>query len=247
MLREMVPIPGVMSTPTIRLDATATLVPLVRFGAALHRRRTRRGEALAALARQSVTWLPDQLLQIELGQIPLTDDDVVALAVLYQLSGKPVPRGDRIDLVLDRTTSVEVADPFGHSAADDPEGGSVDGALRRFLALAVLLGPLDRVPLRLSAASEALDVEIDQLVRRADRLARDDSATIWSLGRDLGRRVVVPEAGVRVAETYQGTLVIISRADRRTRRRTNRAAGPLSELLGPGDATSRSNAAVVDC
>ena len=233
MHRSVLPIPGVMSTPTVRLDASAILVPLVRFGAALHRRRTRRGEALAALARQTERWLPDQLLQIELGQVPLTDDDVVELASIYQLSGKPVPQGDRIDLVLDRTASAEVSDPFRRDGVEPTTPSMIEDALRRFLALAVVLGPLDRVPLRLSAASEALGVDIDRLVRQAHELARDDAAAIRSLARELGQRVVVPEAGVQVAETNEGTLVIISRADRRTRRRTAHAAGTLDALLGP--------------
>jgi len=220
-----------MSTSTIDLDATAILVPLVRFGEALHRCRTRRGDSLAALSRTSDRWLPDQLLQIEQGHVALTDDDVIALADLYRLTGRVVPRGDRIDLVLDRTASADVVVPFGHGIGEDPGGSSIDDALRRFLALAVVLGPIERVPLRLSAAADALDVEIDQLVRRADALARDEAATIRALGRDLEGRVVVPEAGVQVAETHLGTLVIISRADRRASHRTGRAAGPLDVLL----------------
>lgn len=213
----------------ISVDAPSTMVPTVRFGAVLHRSRTRRGQTLASLARGSDDWLPDALIAVERGAAPLTDPQVVALARLYELDGHPVPRRDGIELVLDRTivSDRDRAEPARHLCRPDE-------TIVRFLALAVLLGPLEQVPLRLSALAEAVDLELDDAVERADRIARHDARLVRAMAGEMRARTVVPEAGLLVAECPSGTLVVISRIDRRRRRRARAAAGPLLELLGAG-------------
>jgi len=192
------------------LDLDLPLVPSARLGAALHRARTRSGATMAALARDSAgRFLPDDLVLVERGAVEPTDDTITALVGLYGLSGRPLPTGASIELVLDRSPSTLV----GRSSDAATTGGAAstgpEWVAARLVALSVLLG-LDVTTGLLGTAvvSEALERPPTAVVELIDDVLHRYAPEIGGIITRIEQRVVVPAAGILVAETPMGSLLV---------------------------------------
>lgn len=205
--------------------ADRSLVPSARFGSALHRERTRRDETVTAVARNSGgSFLPDSLIAIERGDTALADDDVVALAELYGLPARSLPRPSEVEFVLDRSTGVRPGAYLASDADDVPP----DALVARLVALSVLVG-LDATtgPHGVGAVADALDQPLSEAVELMARVMADRSEDLTSLIATIETRVVVPEVGVLVADTPIGSLMMVGR-------RTPSTFGPATDVAADG-------------
>lgn len=188
------------------------LVPGARFGAALHRTRSRSGASLAGLARASDgRYLPDQLVAIERGAVVLDDRAVAELADLYELPQRPWPQPSSLLVVLDRAAASEFVAPGEPSRAVSSDAWIA----ARFVALSVLLGAgLTSGSLGIDALADGLDRSVDETVDLVSRALENDADRVRSMVAAMEHRVVVPEVGFLVGETTCGTLIVVGRGPR---------------------------------
>lgn len=191
------------------------LVSSRRFGAALSAARAVDGASLVAMSRRcDQWWRPDELAGFEQGRTPLEDSSVIALTRLYRLSGCPLPDHEAFELLVDRSTSTEVA-----TSGEDPSLSSdqlqpAAIVVIRAVAVARLCGaPL--TPMDLVVLGDVVGhtpAELKAVLRDVESNGVIDSAV-----GGLASHIVVPLTGVLIAETSAGSLLAVRPAGRRGR------------------------------
>lgn len=209
------------------------VVPLARFGAALHRSRVGSGESLASIARAvDGRFLPDQLVAIERGDLRIGDDDVAALVGPYGLASRGWPPASSLELVLDRVEVTGGARRPSIVGSHEEQARWIAG---RFVSLSVLLG-LDVLsgPVGLDVLAEAIEAPVDVAVTHVAAVLEHDAARIGSMIAAVEERIVVPEVGFLVGTTTTGSLLIARRTGGGGTDVSGRqiaAAGRLTDLL----------------
>lgn len=184
-----------------------SVVPLARFGAALHRARIGASESLAGIARLSEgRFLPDQLVAIERGDVALDDDAIEALVGPYGLAERGWPANSTLELVLDR---VEMS---GIGATVSAPDVSPTWLATRCMALSVLLGlDVTSGPIGLRAFADAVELPHDSAIDVLGDVLANHAASIGETIERLEGRTVVPEVGFLVGATSTGSLVLARR------------------------------------
>ncbi len=193
------------------MDANpTTLVPPRRFGSLLRHARTSSGielEKLALISNFGVVELED----IEQGRQQLDDQQLAEILSLYGIeNAELVPERSQLIIDLDHgRIAVDQADiTVGPSA-------NADAVLTRYLALVYRLRdlplgtPLHLRDLDLDVLSTALSLEPATVESRLEQLMLQRDVVLTDQRR-LRRRLLVPLAGVVVAATAVGVLVLVS-------------------------------------
>lgn len=159
--------------------------------------------------RSGGRFTPGSLADIERGRMPIDDGTARVVTTLYELENGPVvPERSRLVVDLD---SQELA--IG-SAALDIGSREVDDVLARYLSLLYILRSIEpgkELTLRepdLEVLSETLFTEIASVERRLGELML--SGKVDDRTKSLLRRFLIPSAGLLVAATTVGSLVIVS-------------------------------------
>jgi transcriptional regulator with XRE-family HTH domain len=179
----------------------------------LRETREQRGETREQIAgRLGDGATPDLLGEVENGTFDLTDRDVAILSDAYGVQTRElVPARSRLVIDLDEGT-VAVAEQVRAFVSDDP-----DQVLTRYLSLVYALRglpPGTPVPLRdldLAVLGQALRMGAGEVEARLVGLMQDPEQRVGTTTRDLRKRLVVPAAGLLVAVTAVGALVLITR------------------------------------
>lgn len=205
----------------------APLVSMGRFGATLHRARRRSEESLAALSKRSGgRWMPDDLVAVERGVRRLSDLQVREIAWVYSLPMAAwSARGTH--LVLDRSTACDLDGSAGPVVADLDEARRTVAC--RVVAVSVAIGidvvagdGLDAV----AAAAELSPTGASELI---GEVLAEDHALLAGTVDEMSAAVAVPAAGIAVACTAAGTLVLASRGP--AERAWVPAAAPLEDVV----------------
>jgi hypothetical protein len=175
----------------------------------LHAHRSATDVTASSLSRQCDGWWgPDDLLEVERGAWPLDDAGVVSICHLYGLAGRGLPASDALELVIDRTDSSELVDDgAGLSRATGELGLIRLEALRRILGGVAVASDAS-----LEVLSVAFDMSTDEVrsaLAHADGPGRD---AVSEVAAALVDRVVVPTAGLLVATTPSGSVMLARRA-----------------------------------
>jgi hypothetical protein len=193
-------------------------VPLRRLGLLLGDVRAQRGTSIAELASQSF-FTPEDLAAIEGGERDLTDHEVLEVLDAYAV--------DVADLLPERTHLViDLAD---HVVAVGDEQRSLAGraptpdkVLASYLSLVYTLRrtpPGTPIVLRdadLDVLARALDLAKPAVTSQLHRLMAEPTSEVQRRSRSLRGRVLVPIAGVVVAATAVGALVMVQSDDGQT-------------------------------
>ena len=193
------------------MSTTTSLVPPRRLGTLLRQARVASGLELAELAAGSELSLVE-LDDIEHGR---GDLDAVSLTELTRLYGV-----DDSGLVPERTQLVIDLDEgrIAVSHADVDVAAGPDAILARYLALVYRLRglpvgtPLHLRDVDLDVLSSALFVEAAEVERRLRRLMFDESEVARDQRR-IRHQLVLPLAGVVIAATSIGILVLVTYED----------------------------------
>lgn len=229
-----------------------SLVPPGRVGRALREARFRRGLTIeVAAAMTGGRFTPADLRAAEEGLRAMPDRDIAHLCRLYNLSsGRLMPL--RAKLVIDLHGRELTA--AGRTVSLGGRGSLPDAVLTRYLALIYRfrnVGPGVPIRLRLldlETLAESLHLSVEVAESRLYRLMHDEVAAIGQRSQLFGRRLVVPSAGVLVAITDVGSLVLEQAeeqapplpAPRRPPQLVLGApAGPLGAATGRGAALGR--------
>jgi transcriptional regulator with XRE-family HTH domain len=196
--------------------APLALVPTWRLGALLHDARERDGRTLAELAAASDRFDASGLADLEAGARPLTDDDLQHVVDLYGVDPDDLVPG-RSDLVVDLDQNRLAT--AGHSQPLAGTAPTADEVLASYLSLVYTLRsttPGTRVPLRdadLDVLARALALATPEVEHRLEDLMAHPTAELHHQSRLLRARVLVPAAGVLLAVTVAGALVVWARSD----------------------------------
>jgi hypothetical protein len=182
-------------------------------------------EAAATLTNDRFT--ADELGAAEAGRRPLSDAEVGLLCRLYGLdAGRLMPRRARLVIDLHNRNLTVGPATVGLSR----RVSLTDAVLTRYLALIYRFrGVTAGVPIRLrrldlETLAESLHLPIHDVEQRLIRLMHEEVEAIGRRSRMFGRRLVVPSAGVLVAVTETGSLVL---------EQTEEAPPPLPEPRRP--------------
>ncbi len=191
---------------------TLSLVPPARFGRLLAEARWEHGVSLESLARLTTGRFDvADLAAIEAGRRPLGDDDIALLSGAYGVHVESSLRPRRTQLVVDFDEGFLAAGQ--HRRALDP-AAAADDVLIRYLGLIVALRgavPGTPIPLRqhdLEVLADVLLIEPDEVEDRLALLMTNPRDRVGRRVRRLSRRSVVPRAGILVAATGEGLLVL---------------------------------------
>ncbi len=212
------------------------LVPPRRLGSLLRQARIAAGSELDEFATRGDFGVVD-LDDIEHGRRQIDDPTLAMLLSLYGIEDSGLlPERSRLVIDLDAgRIAVDQDDMSVDTSAD------ADRVLARYLALVYRLRDLPlgtRLHLRdvdLDVLSTALSIDAIDVETRLERLMRDKS----DVGRDQGklrRRLLVPLAGVIVAATAVGVLVLVSQSTDTTPVVGNTPTTAVSTDLGSGAA-----------
>jgi transcriptional regulator with XRE-family HTH domain len=189
------------------------LVPSARFGAVLRDVRGVLELDLDEMASRSGGRFDSSALAAYEAGLPSADEGTVeALARLYGVETRLLspPRGELvIDLVRGEVLSGEHHVPIP-TDADEP---SV--VLSRYLELVYAmrgLAPGEQFPLRgpdLQVLGEALELGVVDVEAELRELMSSSGSELETRGRRLRRRLIVPAAGILVAATAVGTLLLV--------------------------------------
>lgn len=189
----------------------ATTVPLRRLGALL---RVARGEVgLDEVARRSAgRYEVAELVEIESGEVSLTDDQVRELLAIYRADPGELA-SSRSTLVVDLDEGTVAAGPWATSF--QPDADTTDDVLARYLALVYEMRGIEPgtpVPLRtldISVLSDALELPTFDVEARLHILMDADDGRVEQLRALLRRRVLVPAIGLVVGVTGLGVLLLV--------------------------------------
>lgn len=185
-------------------------MPPRRLGALLREARAAAGDDLAAVAARSGGAVDAvRLHAVESGDVVLDDSEVRELLHLYDI---PPSVATRTELVIDLDDGTVAAGPWS-TTTEGP--AHADDVLIRYLALLYEmrgLAPGTALPLRtldLDVLSQALALPVPDVEQRLDVLMAPDDGRVDRLRRALSLRVLVPAAGLVVAATAAGALVLL--------------------------------------
>lgn len=209
--------PDGTGSPATAVAAVADpLLPPRRVGRALAQARV-----IAGLSREQVALAlggrlgEDDLLDVEAGRRALADEELAALARCYGVEVSTVVPS-RGELVVDLTEGV--LDAGGRRVDLAPAAGGRE-VLERYLALVYAMRdaqPGTTVPLRfddVSVLARVLDRDHVDVERDLLELMATASAPVRDRMRRLRGRVLLPMAGVVVAVTAAGTLLLVPPTD----------------------------------
>jgi hypothetical protein len=200
-------------------SASLTLVPSWRLGSLLSEARDRHGRTVDRLAACTDRFTAADLIAIEAGERALDDRDLEAVVALYGIDpGALVP--GRTDLVVDldqhRLATAGYTQPLAGTAPTAEE------VLASYLALVYTLRhaePGTKVPLRqadLDVLARALALAEPDIEHRLVDLMVAPTAMVRERTLLLRARVLLPAAGVLLALTVGGAIVVSSRPDQPT-------------------------------
>ena len=199
--------------------AALTLVPAWRLGALLQEARRADDRSLEQVAERSDRFDAQALTDLERGDRLLTDADVAHIVAIYGVDPDELLPG-RTDLVVDLDRSrLATAGQTQALAGGSP---TADEVLAAYLALVYTLrstDPGERIPLRdadLDVLALALALATTDVEQRLVGLMVRPTADVTVRSRLLRARVLVPAAGILVAVTVAGALVISARTPRDT-------------------------------
>jgi hypothetical protein len=204
-----------MSTAVLTVTEldTLSLVPPRRFGRLLQAQRVRSTTTLDQLERLAGGRFDrDELADVEAGRRALPDEDLVALSGLYGVHTEPAVHPRRATLTVDDepVAGHGDGDRRWHSQGDR----ALDDVLVRYLGLVVALRgavPGTTIPIRqldIGVLAGALSCEPMAIEERLASLMANPRDRVGRRVRRLSRRTVVPEAGILVAVTEGGALVL---------------------------------------
>lgn len=192
-------------------DGPLTLVPPRRLGALLAGAREERSISVRELASRSF-FTADDLLAIEAGDRDLTDPDLRELLAVYALDPEDlVP--ERAELVVDLDERSLVVGGEHHSLAG--RHPSPDEVLASYLSLVYTLRrrvPGTELVLReadMDVLARALHLAKPTVTTRLHGLMGDPAGAVQRRAGLLRGRVLVPVAGVVVAATALGALLLV--------------------------------------
>jgi hypothetical protein len=201
-------------TSATRLD-TLSLVPPARLGRLLAEARARRGRSREVIAAATgERFDAEELAEVEAGRRPLLDTHISVLVEAYGLRPSN-PRSRRTELVVDR--GEVLAGSAGGGRAGNREGWTVD-VLCRYLGLVYVLRrrtPGEDLALRqadLDVLADVLGARHAVVEERLVRLMANPGDKVGRRARRFERRVMVADAGILVAATAGGALVLEPRA-----------------------------------
>jgi hypothetical protein len=187
------------------------LVPPRRLGSLLRESRVAAGEELADVAARSGHLTAVDLDELEQGSRAIDDELLAEVVDIYGVDGIDlVPQRSRLVIDLDEglisadTTQIMVDSP-----------AEPDAVLVRYLALVHRLRgqavgtKLKIRELDVGVLATALELDEDEIERRLHRLMGDREAVEVS-ERSMRRRLLVPMAGVVVAVTAVGVLLLVA-------------------------------------
>jgi transcriptional regulator with XRE-family HTH domain len=192
------------------------LVPPRRLGRLLAEARVSRGLSLGDVSQQLGGALDDlELLEVETGRRPLSDQELEALAGLYEIETSTiVPGRSRLTVDLDegviraRAGETDI-DPSAHRS----------DVLAKYLALVYSMRavpPGTEVALRiddLDVLAEVFGAGRQELEDELHELMAGGSEPVRRRFRLLRGRLMVPVVGVVVAATTAGTLLLVPPRD----------------------------------
>jgi hypothetical protein len=194
---------------------TIAVVPARRLAKLLTEARRHQDESVTALAERSGgAFTPDDLLAIERGAHELDDDTVRRVVELYEVDpGVLALERSRLEIDLDerRVRTGTHEEPFSAPTADE--------VLTTYLSLVYTMRhatPGTPLPLRdadISVLGRVLELTSTDVESRLVDLMADPDDEVRTRHRWLRRRVLVPAAGVLVAVTAIGSLVLVSSND----------------------------------
>ena len=196
--------------------APLALVPTWRLGSLLHDARERDGRTLDELSAASDRFDASGLADLEAGARPLTDDDLQHVVALYGVDPDALVPG-RSDLVVDLDQNRLAT--AGHSQPLAGTAPTADEVLASYLSLVYTLRsttPGTRVPLRdadLDVLARALALATPEVEHRLEGLMASPTVELKEQSRLLRARVLVPAAGVLLAVTVAGALIVSTRKD----------------------------------
>ncbi len=189
---------------------TLSLVPPARFGRVLTERRWDQGINLDRLAGFTGGRFGSQdLADIEAGRRLLNDEDLCLVSEVYGVEVEPGLMPRRTRLIVDPTQTVSSAGPRPRSVAD-----GIEDVLTRYLGLILALrGAAAGIAISLRQAdlevlSDTLWLEPEEVEARLAVLMTNPRDRVGRRARRLARRTVIPEAGIMVAGTGEGLLVL---------------------------------------
>jgi len=196
--------------------APISLVPTGRLGALLRDSRDHDGRSLEDLAEASGRFDALALADVEAGDRTLTDPDLAHVLALYGVDPDVfVP--DRTDLIVD-LDHLELA-TAGHTQPLAGNAPTAEVVLASYLSLVYALRsmtPGTRVPLRdrdLDVLAQALALAVPEVEERLEALMANPTAELRSRSKLLRARVLVPAAGILVAVTVAGALIVSARTE----------------------------------
>jgi transcriptional regulator with XRE-family HTH domain len=199
--------------------APLALVPTWRLGSLLHDARERHGRTLDEVAAASDRFDASGLADLEAGARPLSDDDLQYVVSLYGVDPDALVPG-RTDLVVDLDENRLAT--AGHTQPLAGTAPTADEVLASYLSLVYTLRsatPGTRVPLRdadLDVLARALALASPEVEHRLEGLMAHPTVELETQSRLLRARVLVPAAGILVAITVAGALIVSSRSDHTT-------------------------------
>lgn len=190
------------------------LVPPKRLGNLLARARLAGGYSLdEATMSLGGDWTPIGLLEVETGRRPLTDAEVKELTGFYEIpTATLIPERSRLVIDISEGT-LEVG---GETVRLEPSEVQRRDVLARYLSMVYSMRditPGHPVPLRLPDLLVLEGVfsthrrEIEDELRE---LMEDRTGSVGYRARRLRGRLLVPVAGIVVAATAVGTLLLVS-------------------------------------
>ena len=190
------------------------LVPPKRLGKLLAEARVARGYSLEEAARSlGGDWGTVELLEAETGRRPLTDVEVKELTDFYEIpTSTLIPERSRLVVDLEEGL-MEVG---GESVRLEPSAVQRRDVLARYLSMVYAMRdvpPGRPVPLRLPdllVLEGVFSTHRRQIEDALRELLVDRTGSVGFRTRRLRGRLVVPIAGVVVAATTLGTLLLVS-------------------------------------
>jgi hypothetical protein len=216
------------------------LVPPVRLGGLLRDTRVGRGVSLDQLASQSFFTTAD-LVAVESGERALTDRELGEILSVYHVEAEqllPERTELRIDLG-ERTIAVG-----GHRSSVAGRAPTADEVLVSYLSLVYTLRntkPGHQIVLRaadVDVLAQALDLARPTVTARLHSLMAEPSGAVHRRARVLRGRVLVPLAGVVVAVTALGTLMLVQADEPQTLVTESGAPTPAFIMTNPDGTTT---------
>jgi transcriptional regulator with XRE-family HTH domain len=216
----------------------STLIPPLRLGNLLREAREAAGLELDDLIAHSVLTVVD-LDDLEHGRRLINDQLLGELMNLYGIDDATLaPERSRLIIDLDEGL-ISVA----HSDISIGEATGADAILSRYLALVYRMrelpigSPIGLRDIDLGVLSTALELDASDIEVRLERLIADEDG-IERVQVRLRRRLLVPAAGIVIAATSAGVLILIAESETTPEGVSSITASAVETNLGNGAAVA---------